>query len=378
MGTVSDWEKVRLEPLGSGGQSTVFLVRRPERRAAREKSFDTIKELSGQGLYKHTGTALAFAQATVDIAREERAAELGALKIFHPRAAGPEGEQQAVGRMRNEIAVLKQNRPGLLKLLDNNEEENWIVTEYCPGGTLEGNLLRYKGNVKLALAAFLSLVRTVAELHKVPIVHRDIKPQNIFVGDAGELLLGDFGIVFLPNQAERLSVTGESVGPRDFMPPWVFLDEQPTINPNFDVYMLGKVLWCMVAGRLKLPREEFRDPRFNVTNLFTEDPDMHVVNRILEKTVVTREKDCLWSAQDLLPIVLACSEMVQRGGHVLKDGVPMRCRVCQMGYYQAARPGASAAVSLNQFVNGVDQHIGVLRMTPFICDKCGHIQVFGT
>jgi hypothetical protein len=47
MGTLSDWEKVRPEPLGSGGQSTVSLVRRPERRTAREKSFDIIKELSG-------------------------------------------------------------------------------------------------------------------------------------------------------------------------------------------------------------------------------------------------------------------------------------------------------------------------------------------
>jgi hypothetical protein len=80
-----------------------------------------------------------------------------------------------------------------------------------------------------------------------------------FVGDRVKLILGDFGIVFLPNQPERLSVTGESVGPHDFMPPWVYLDEQPgPINPNFDVYMLGKVLWCMVAGKLKLHREDFR------------------------------------------------------------------------------------------------------------------------
>jgi serine/threonine protein kinase len=376
MGTLSEWEKVTSEPLGSGGQSSVFLVRTPERRVAREKSFDIIKDLSGQGLYKHTGTALAFARASLDIAREENASELGALKVFRPRAAGLEAEQQAMGRMRNEIAVLDQKRPGLLKMLDHNESENWIVTEYCPGGTLERHLPRYRGNAKLALASFLSLVRTVAELHKEQIVHRDIKPQNIFAGDAGELLLGDFGIVFLPNQAERLSVTGESVGPHDFMPPWVFLDEKPTINPTFDVYMLGKVLWCMVAGRLKLPREEFRDPRFDVARIFADDPDMNVVNRILEKTVVAREKDCLWSAQDLLPIVGACSEMVQRGGRDLKTGVPMRCRVCQIGSYQAATEGASVALALNRFVNNVDQHIGVLRMKPFICDKCGHVQVF--
>jgi serine/threonine protein kinase len=376
MATQSDWERVSSTPLGSGGQSTVFLVRRPERRAARAKSFDIIKMLSGQGLYEHTGTALAFAQATLDIAREEHASELGALKIFHPRAAGPEAEQQALGRMRNEIAVLRQKRPGLLKMLDHNESEGWIVTEYCPGGTLERHLPRYKGNVTLALAAFVPLVKTVAELHKEPIVHRDIKPQNIFVGEEGELLLGDFGIVFLPNQAERLSVMGESVGPRDFMPPWIFLDEQPTINPQFDVYMLGKVLWCMVAGRLKLPREEFRDPRFNVTKLFPNDPNMHIINTILEKSVVAREQDCLSSALDLWLMAGAFLGVVNRGGQPLGNDVPRPCRICGFGYYQPARPGGTVALALNNFVNGVDQHIGVLRMAPFVCDRCGHVQVF--
>jgi hypothetical protein len=97
--------------------------------------------------------------------------------------------------------------------------------------------------------------------------------------------------------------------------------------------MLGKVLWCMVAGRLKLHREDFRDPRLDVTRLFPNDPDMHIVNRILEKCVVTREEDCLWSALDLLPMVEAFSSMVQRGGQLLKEGVPRPCRVCGQGFY---------------------------------------------
>jgi len=322
VGNLSDWEKVDPDkPLGKGGQSTVFLVRRPERRAARKKSFETIKALAGGGLYEHTGTALEFAKATMDIAREDHPSELGALKVFNPRAAGPGAEEQALGRMRNEIAILKQDRSGLLKLLDYNESENWIVTEYCHQGTLERHLSKFKGNVALALKAFLPLVQTVAELHNEPVVHRDIKPQNIFVGDQGELLLGDFGLVFLPNQPERLSFAGESVGPRDFMPPWVFFDDKPKINPTFDVYMLGKVLWCMVTGKLKLHREDFLDPRLDVTKLYKNDPNMHIINTILEKSVVTREQDCLRSARDLWLMVGALSEMAERGGQLLQDGV---------------------------------------------------------
>jgi hypothetical protein len=102
------------------------------------------------------------------IAQEDYASELGALKIFNPRGDAPEAEQQALARMRSEIAVLQQNRPGLVKLLDSNESERWIVTKYCHKGTLERHLAKYKGNAELALKSFLPLVQTVASfLHLI-------------------------------------------------------------------------------------------------------------------------------------------------------------------------------------------------------------------
>lgn len=374
MGKLSDWEKVRPDPLGSGGQSEVFLVRRPTRRAAREKSFEVLTRLSGQGF--NDRTALEFANASLDVSREDDPTELGALKVFNPRAAGEQAEEQALGRMRNEIEILKQNRPGLLKLLDSNEYEHWIVTEYCHLGTLDRHLPRYKGNPKLALKSFLHLVQTVAELHKTAVIHRDIKPQNIFVADQHELLLGDFGIVFLPNQADRLSFTGESVGPRDFMPPWVLMDDLPTITPAFDVYMLGKVLWCMVSGRLRLHREDFLDTRFDLTKLYPGDPDMHVVNKILSKCVVSREKDCLASAQELFLMVGGLSEIVQRGGQLTDDDIPRPCRVCGKGFYRPEESGSSPASIGTQITNPTGQHVGSIWFKLLTCDFCRHVQLF--
>lgn len=378
MGNLPDWEKVRPDPLGQGGQSTVYLVRRPERRAAREKSSETLKKLSGVGLGDQT--ALEFARASADVARDDLPSELAALKIFNPRAAGAEAEKQATARMQNEIVVLKEGRPGLLKLLDYNESENWIVSEYCHRGTLADNLYRYRGNVKLAFRSFLSLVQTVAGLHKDKIVHRDIKPQNIFLGEEDQLLLGDFGIVFLPNQAERVSFTGESVGPRDFMPPWVFLTEQPgPINPAFDMYMLGKVLWCMVSGRLKLHREDFLEPPLNVVEIFPDVPEMHHVNTILEKCVVAREKDCLKLAGgDLLLMVRTLSRMMDLGGEALPDGIPRTCRVCRLGQYQAVgSPGTKAALPMYVYRNDASSYqTPAFPIRAFACDRCGHVDFF--
>src|SRR6266478_3136155 len=181
------WEEVKR--LGKGGQSEVFLVRNSVRIADRKKHLDKLMELSGQQ----------FTEATLGYGREEHPSELAALKVHNPRAAGADAEQQALNRLQIETKVLAQNRRGLPRLLDSNESERWIVTEYYPGGTLEDHALKYQGNPLLALTAFRPLVETVAALHKDNIFHRDIKPANIFMGNGGGLILGDFGIAFLPN-----------------------------------------------------------------------------------------------------------------------------------------------------------------------------------
>jgi len=189
MGSREQWQEI--EPLGEGGQSTVFKVRRPERTAERARCVQEVIQHSGGVNAKG---APIFAEAVWNYARSDSLAELGALKVFKTRGAGPEAEQRALQRLKIEIRILGQNRHGLPKLLDSNEEERWIVTEYLPGGTLSDHPLTYRGNVAHALKAFRSLVETVASLHKEEIVHRDIKPANVFIAADGQLVLGDFGI----------------------------------------------------------------------------------------------------------------------------------------------------------------------------------------
>jgi serine/threonine protein kinase len=79
-----------------------------------------------------------------------------------------------------------------------------------------------------------------------------------------ELVLGDFGIVFLPSVGEPLTETRERVGPRDYMAPWMDRGERvEDVHTCSDVYMLGKLLWCMISGKLKLSRENHRRKEFN-------------------------------------------------------------------------------------------------------------------
>jgi serine/threonine protein kinase len=325
-----NWERIR--PLGKGGQSEVFLVRNSARIAERQKHLDKLRELSGQN-FNEAG-AREFIEATLGYGRTESPADLGALKIYNPRAGGLRSEEQALSRLRVEIKVLGQNRPGLPKLLDSNESERWIVTEFYPGGTLEDRLLASRGNAFFALSVFRPLVATVAALHGENIFHRDIKPANIFLGFDGQLVLGDFGIAFLPDLPERLTFTNESVGPRDYMPPWAESEERlENVSGAFDVYMLGKLLWCMVAGRLKLIREWYKRPDFDLTVKFPTDPQMHMINAILDNCLHDHPDKCIPSG-GLLEVVDAHLRVMQRGGQMLRDGVPRPCRVCGQGYYR--------------------------------------------
>jgi len=113
------WEEIRR--LGGGGQSDVFLVRSPARVTQRAACLRTMKAALGQDQLAE------LADAISTYSRPDLVSELGAKKIFKIREDG--SEQQALDRLKQEFDILKQNRPGLPKLLDSNESERWIVTE---------------------------------------------------------------------------------------------------------------------------------------------------------------------------------------------------------------------------------------------------------
>jgi serine/threonine protein kinase len=386
-GNRAHWEVIG-DPLGAGGQSEVFLVRGPGRLNARKKDIEQILSFSPWGTSMADTRSLRtgeFVEAIADYARAETISELGAMKVFKLREVGREGEQQAVNRLKQEVEVLREGRPGLPKLLDFNLAEKWMVTEYFPVKTLEYNYSKYKGRPALALKAFLSLVKTVASLHAQGIIHRDIKPANVFIREDNELVLGDFGIVFLPDQPLRVTRSGESVGPHDYIPSWAEAEERlHEVHPNFDIYMLGKLLWCMVSGRLRLQREWFERPENNLTVLFKDDPAMHMINVILRRCVVENAEQCQTSASDLAQIVSTYIKVLERGGQLLAKGVSRPCRVCGAGFYKPEVNFASnlppiregSSVALRLWIGGGAHDITVLNVYPFICDNCGHLEFF--
>ena len=161
-------------------------------------------------------------------------------------------------------ALLKLNHPSLVHIYEANTHERWFVMEYF-NGTLLDVLARTQNDVLGSFLAFRPLVHAVAELHERGLVHRDIKPGNVFIADDGHLVLGDFGLVINTGAGDfRVTDTYENVGSRDWMPAWAYGQRMDAVRPDFDVFSLGKLLWSMISGKPFLRLWYFQQDEFNL------------------------------------------------------------------------------------------------------------------
>jgi serine/threonine protein kinase len=181
--------------LGSGGQGTVFLASDTSNTAPEGDLANALED----HLYKFTRAvnnsqrrnelAQNIVKLIRNITREDQA-PLCALKEINSDPVN----DAASTRLKQEVEVLKKvQHPSLIRIFDSNPEEKWFAMEYFPGGPLyddhHDHLGGTKGDVFRALVRARPLVDAVAALHREGFVHRDIKPQNIFVADNGRLVL---------------------------------------------------------------------------------------------------------------------------------------------------------------------------------------------
>jgi serine/threonine protein kinase len=385
MPDISRWEIMKR--LGEGGQGEVFLVRTPARVAARKKAraripycIGNIRGYEGASSDSVVGELL---DAIVEYTRPDSPAELGALKQFKIATDDKEREAEAVGRLQAEIKVLQQTaNPAVLRLLDSNVDERFIVTEFHPGGTLDQHLARYKGKPMEALLALRPLVQAVVAIHHTHgAIHRDIKTENIFVATDGRLVLGDFGVVFLQGP-ERLTSTSERVGSHYWMAPWACKNERlrmDQVTQSLDLFPLAKVLWSMISGRNGFGYWEWNRHENNLEAMFPDSPMVALVNReIISKCVVREEEDCIKHSAFLLQVFDALIELGQRVGQRMEGETTWHCRVCGKGAYHSASPpegvGSQAPVILARIPGWSvsSRH----SFSIFVCDHCGHAELF--
>lgn len=381
-GYTKRWEVVgQLGDLGRGGQGTVTKVldtqsSRPKVELTRDL-VNVLKALTSpqQNLERLEEYHNFLNKVLREFVNRESTALYGALKILHhPDQA--RDSALANERLKREISSMQLcKHPNLIELFDANETEQWYVSRFYSGGTLVDNLDRYRGNVLKSLQAIRGLVAGVAKIHEAGMVHRDIKPHNIFIGSDDALVLGDFGLVYFEDSSHtRLSETIGNVGSRDWMPPWAMGMRIEELTPTFDVFSLGKVLWSMISGQRVLNLWYYDRPQFNLVTMFPESPSMLLANKIFQECVVQEHEHCLPSAADLLTEIDSRISQIERGGSVLRDNVVRHCRVCGTGRYELLVKGDGDSDTADNlgFSFGGGRH----SFKVFACDYCGHVQQF--
>lgn len=313
-----------------------------------------------------------FREGIVDIVNSMNENDYGALKILHQ----PNDARDFINaeeRLKREIKSMSSiKHPNLLKIIETDVDGKWFVSQYHPKGTLANNSSFFKNNLVYALKVFRPLVEGVSELHKLGQIHRDIKPQNIFIDINGNLVLGDFGLIHFTDQKHtRISNTWENVGSRDWQPAWSLNMRIEELKPTFDIFCLGKVLWSMLSGLPVLRLWYYNREEFNIEKLFPNSPFFHLVNALFAKCIVENENDCLKDASALLTEIDDLIKRIELNTDLINSQSQIRCKLCGLGYYKMiVDSGEHIAHMFGVNVSGASE------FKIFSCSNCGNVQFF--
>lgn len=361
------WEPI--EKIGSGGQGTVSLVRNKSAfhssltklRASIDLLRSESEEARLKGYQDFGSVVKEFTQEPVGY--------LGALKVLHsPNEA--RNFDLAEERIKRELQAMKDlTHPNLIELLDEDTDVKWFVTKYYPRSTLTKNSSNFTGNIPKALRAIRPLVEAVAVIHDAGYVHRDIKPDNIFVSDNDQLILGDFGLVFFDDpEHTRISQTYENVGSTDWMPQWATRMRIEDVRPTFDVFTLGKTLWSMVSDTPIMRLWYYYRDEFNLERKFPEARYMRLANDLFSRCIVEDEEDCeIHNAKEFLNAIDEINKIIDRDADVV-DISERHCEFCGRGKYEH---------KIEHFVHEFGlSRAGNRDFKIFICNNCGHMLIF--
>jgi len=247
IGTVSHYRLV--EPLGVGGMGVVY------------EAYDT-----------RTGRPVAL--KFVDVDRLD--------------------DQDGMRRLKREaemMAMLKH--PHICSIHEVGEHEGcpYIAMERLHGMSLKLYIARRPLSTAAIVRITLQLTAALEAAHRVGIVHRDVKPGNVFVCRSGVVKVFDFGLArrFADDDQETAggsTMPGRPIGTANYMAPERLL--QMAVDPRSDLFSLGVVIYEMATERLPFAARSQAETAFNVmasdpTPLRDLSPRPRALERIVQK-----------------------------------------------------------------------------------------------
>ncbi|MFX0069257.1 MAG: protein kinase [Candidatus Hodarchaeota archaeon] len=171
-----------------------------------------------------------------------------ALKLIKPEIAK---DKKTLERFHNELKLarkISQRNVGRMYELMEENGTHFITMEYVPGEDLR-SLIRRIG--QLPIGKSISIVKQIceglAEAHRLGVVHRDLKTNNIMIDKEGNVRIMDFGIA-RSLEAKGITGAGVMIGTPEYMSPEQV--EGKDVDQRSDIYSLGIILYEMVTGRV--------------------------------------------------------------------------------------------------------------------------------
>jgi serine/threonine-protein kinase len=220
-----------------------------------------------------------------------------ALKLLNPDIAS---DERTIERFRTELRLARTiSHRNICRMHDLGRDGStyFITMEYVPGEDLKSLIHRIGA---LPVGKAVSIARQVCEgleeAHRVGVVHRDLKPQNIMIDREGNARIMDFGIA---RSVKGKGITGAHVliGTPEYMSPEQVDGREA--GPRSDLYSLGIVLFEMLTGRR--PFEGETTLSIAVKQKSDAPPDPRTLNPQIPEALARLVLQCLEKAPEKRP-----------------------------------------------------------------------------
>ncbi|MFH9708868.1 Stk1 family PASTA domain-containing Ser/Thr kinase [Streptomyces luteogriseus] len=197
------------------------------------------------GRYRIDSRIAVGGMATVYRAVDTRLDRVLALKVMHPALAVDASFVERFIREAKSVARLAH--PNVVQVFDQGNDGSYVylAMEYVAGCTLR-DVLRERGALqpRAALDILEPVLAALGAAHRAGFVHRDMKPENVLIGDDGRVKVADFGLVRAVDTVTN--TTGTVLGTVSYLAPEQI--EDGTADPRVDVYACGVMLYEMLTG----------------------------------------------------------------------------------------------------------------------------------
>lgn len=237
-----------------------------------------------------------------------------ALKVMSPSIAS---NKEFVARfIREARAMAKIEHPNVVRCYAVGEEKgiNYVAMELIDGSSMQ-DWIDTKEKFELGDALHVTIVcaQALAHAHKMKIIHRDIKPDNILVTKNGAVKLADLGLAKATDEDQSMTQSGTGLGTPLYMPPEQARNAKH-VDLRSDIYALGCTLYKLLTGttpfkaestlELILTKEKGKfTPAAKLNKAVPEKLDL-MIDKMIAKDKDHRYQSCDELLNDLLPLGL--------------------------------------------------------------------------